>query len=241
MPVWDWDYLPGLTNTKGSTTIVKTSFVGSETYKESGLSAMDYKLAVGTDTLSAHKIWAAHDDMVVCLIADLKLKNKNAEIYITLDQCKLDGFVRINDSSRNFNSGLHNLKNVKWIFHDGIAYIPLKPAKIMLKTGVVKGTWRTINRSGSNDTITDKLFMPVLMHRRDKQSFGYILTASENAADTKKLHKNLGITVMQNDRNCQAVKFKDGTLMVAFFNVDNQYLKKEVPLRANRPCLIILN
>lgn len=242
MPVWDWQKLPGITAFKEACKIERKPFVGSVSDGQSGLTAMDYDMEnkTGEQRLTAHKIWACHKNTIVCLIANLQTKNIKDD-YTVLDQCRLQGRVAVNKRDRVINDGVFNLKKVKWIYHHHFAYIPIKAATIELKTGKVTGRWSSINASETDSVITDSVFMPVMRYNAHANHYatGYVLAYCETPGDAMNIYQDPDWKILQNDKNCQAVKFGDGTIMVAFFNAGS--LKtKDILMQVDKPCLVLM-
>lgn len=246
MPVWNWDKLPGITSFDGAENIVRKSFVGSISDGISGLTAMDYEMEA-KDTLQnirAHKIWAVHNGLVVCLISALEKGSLvQSNIFTVLDQCRLQGDVIVNNISEKIDEGTHLLTNVKWIYHNGFSYIPVKPATIRLQTGIARGTWKSISASASDSVVIDSVFMPVMLHDPDSQnrSTGYVLAYSGTAEKTAYLASHPSWRIWRNDDSCQVVQFRDGTLMVAFFSPGVISNDQQFRVGVNRPCLILVS
>ena len=245
MPVWDWELLPGITNYKGKGMIARQNFAGGVGDKDFGLTAMDYRVEdkVNKQTLSAHKIWVCHDDLVVCLIADIQTENIQNEVLTALDQCRWQGDVTVNETGNVLDEGTHNMKGVKWIHHNGFGYIPIGSADINLNLNTVTGTWASINHSQSSKPITEKVFKPVIVHHivnSRSESTGYVLASCKTPQHVRKLAANPEWNVLSNDKNCQAVSFKDKTLAVAFFTAGSLKIKN-AELIADKPCLMLIS
>lgn len=239
MPVWDWMHLPGVTAFDSAFRIDKKPFTGSVSDGRSGLTVMEYQMEdkAKLENLSARKFWASHKDITVCLIADLTTKNLNTPVYTTLDQSRLSGKVTVNGNI--VQEGEHQLNNVQWIHHGNFAYIPLNPSDIRLKIAEVSGSWSSINKSLSSETVADKIFMPVMQHQTTG-STGYVLSLSESAKHAQKVVKKPVWEVVKNDKDCQAVCFKDGTIMAAFYVAGNLKFKRE-QLSVDKPCLVLIS
>jgi chondroitin AC lyase len=251
MPVWNWDALPGITTFTGADKIIRKPFNGSVTDSTSGLTAMNYEIA-GQDTsekVYAHKIWACHDNIVVCLIAGLTAKNVRGNVYTVLDQSRWRGPVAENRPSNILKQGEHILQNVKWIYHAGFSYLPasgagtpLKPSEIRLLMDTVSGTWASVNASAPGTTVTDSVFMPAIIHGEypEHLSTGYVVAFGGTAEETEALAGHPVWKIRRNDDTCQAVQFADGTLMAAFFSPGMLRLSAEDQLQVSRPCLVLL-
>lgn len=242
MPVWNWQDLPGITSFNEAYQIERKPFVGSVGDGKNGLTAMDYCIEnkSGDRQISAHKVWACHKNVVISLIANLQAKNIKDTIYTVLDQCRLQGEVAVNSPNNIVKDGIHQLNSVKWIYHHHIAYIPLKPATIKLKIGKVKGRWSSVNASESDSLVTDSVFMPVMVHNGvNNNSTGYVLAYCEKPKDAQLISQTPDWKILRNDKICQAVQFKDGTGMIAFFEAGQ--LKTRLGLvKVNRPCLLLI-
>lgn len=241
MPVWNWKKLPGITAFKNAYQIARKPFVGSVSNDKSGLTAMDYCIASkeSRQQLAAHKVWACHENKIICLIAGVDTPT-TANVYTVLDQCRLQGKVMVNSADNEVNEGVHTLKDVQWIWHHGFAYIPLEAATIKLKSGKVTGNWFSINRSEPDSLITDAIFLPVLLPKKENRSTGYALAYCKTPEQAMALYKAPDWKVLQNNKRCQAIAFDDGTMMIAFFNA-GKITTNAFSLMVDKPCLILLD
>lgn len=245
MPVWNWEALPGITAFGGADSLIRKPFTGSVSDSLSGLTAMDYEI-MGTDTAQrvyAHKIWACHDNLVVCLIAGITAKNIPGEVYTILDQSRWRGGATENQPSNTLKQGSHTLQNTSWICHDGFSYILLRPSVVRLMMDTASGSWSSIARSESDLQVTDSVFMPVMIHGLHPMnlSTGYVLSYGGTAEKTAYLAHHPVWKIWRNDDSCQAVQFSDGTLMVAFFSPGVFYAGRQFRLQVNRPCLMLIS
>lgn len=245
MPVWNWEMLPGITNYKGAGKISRQNFTGSVSNGLSGLTVMDYLLEDKdkNESLSAHKFWASHENVVVCLIADLKTENIEGEVFTALDQSRWRGDVTVNKMNNVLGEGVHHIEKLKWLHHSGFGYIPINASAIDLHLKTVSGRWTSINASESDAPVTEKVFMPVMLHSSKKpggQSAGYVLSSSQTSRQTAKLANKPTWKVLQNDKACQAVYFKDKTITAAFFTAGSLRVEGS-ELIVNAPCLILIS
>lgn len=230
MPVWNWEYVPGVTSVAGAAKIIRKPFVGSVSDGKSGVTVMDYAMAnkAGEPVLSAKKFWACYNNMVVCLIAGLRADSTD---FTALDQSRQQGDVIVN--GRKMKAGMHVLNRVNWLHHHQTAYIFLQPATLQLQIGPVTGNWQSINLSQSPAPVTENVFLPVW-----KQSQGgYIIAHGKKA---KQLIKRPQWTILSNTDSCQSVQFKDGTVMMAFWKAGTVEVHNK-QLKADHPCLILLS
>lgn len=242
MPCWDWELLPGITTFKGADHIQRRPFTGSVTDEKSGFTVMDYCLQnKNSQGITAKKMWACHNGIVVCLVAGLEQKDMQDDIVTVLNQCRWHGNVFADTQKDSLTEGEHMIDKVKWLYHDGLAYLFLQPTTIDIKLKTVTGTWAAINASGPKETVTEKVFLPVIKHRLEKSShsIGYVLTSCETSAGARLLSQSPSWAILRNDTSCQAILFADGTIMAAFFSAGSLTIQKK-KLVADKPCLVMI-
>lgn len=241
MPVWDWKKLPGITAWKSAYKIDRKPFAGSVSDGNSGLTAMDYAIEnqTGEQGITAHKVWACHKNMVVCLISNLRTDHVTDTVYTVLDQCRLQGKVVIGGAGHLMQDDDQCFSQLRWIWHHGFAYIPLHPGIVKIQAGISTGSWLSISSSASGYRIEDSVFMPLMLHDKADagQPTGYVLAYCKTAQQAANLYQKPGWRIIRNDEICQAVRFSDGTVMAAFFSPGQLKLGKYV-LDVNRPCLL---
>ena len=238
MPVWNWEYLPGVTAFPQGVT-KQENFTGGVSAGESGFTVMQLRAEHDAKRLGVKKFWASHGDVVVCLMADFQRQEVN--VYTALDQCRWRTDVLLNDPANIIKEGVHHLKDVQWIHHGGFAYIPISSEDIELHLTSATGTWSSINQSGSDEIVTEKVFMPVLRHAPSSTSAGYFVASCKRPEEAGKLQANPPFKIIQNDEACQSVRFRDGTWMTAFFASGVVAANKKQTLSADRPCLVVLS
>jgi chondroitin AC lyase len=242
MPAWDWTHLPGVTAFADAHQIDQKNFVGSVGNETAGLTAMDYvmKDKTGAQVLTTHKYWACYQDVVVCLLAGTKGVNIPGNMYTTFDQCRWQGNVTVNKPGNILPEGMHTLKNVHWIHHAGFVYIPLKPAAIDLNLKNSSGSWTSINASETPETINEKIFMPVMVHDRQDSATGYVLALCPTPAAAMKIYTKPTWQLLRNDDQCQALRFNDGTCMIAFYSPGILNAGKGKTIQTDQPCLLLI-
>jgi chondroitin AC lyase len=241
MPVWNWNFLPGQTNINSSSdTIISNPFAGSVTNQTSGATAMKYTVSNNNQTVHANKFWACHDNLVVCLVSDLKASNKNDSVFTALNQSRWQTAVEVNKPGNVVSTtGINQLKNLRWIFHSGIGYILLKPSTVQVQLDVRTSSWSAINASASAEPVTEKVFMPLLYHNAlSDTSGGYVLVACNSSKQVMQLANKPRWQILINNAQCQAVQFVDGVIMAAFYTSGSLQLEKKKLFTTDRPCLI---
>lgn len=238
MPFWDWDFLPGITNSKDSLNIVRTDFSGGINKQTSGFLAMKYALQNGGKKLNAHKMWATHNGLTVCLISDLKTKHLENTVYTAMDQSRLRDTISTTDGLL----GVHQkdtLIQPKWIIHNGLAYVPLQKSTIKLVTKKVSSSWATINNVQTNNLLTDSIFMPLLVHPRSETKSAYAVFDAKTAKEVET--KLATVKRIINKKNIQSVTFANDVKMTCFYKAGKiRYAKKET-LKVNKPCLVLID
>jgi chondroitin AC lyase len=97
--------------------------------------------------------------------------------------------------------------------------------------------------SGPDSIITEKIFMPLLMNNASSSAAtaeGYVIAFCKTARQANKIAKKPNWKILRNDSVCQALQFKDGTFMAAFFSADTLKSSNKI-LTVNKPCLIFIS
>ncbi len=241
MPVWNWNFLPGQTNINSSSdTIISNAFAGSVTNETSGLTAMKYTVSNNSQTINANKFWACYNNLVVCLVSDLKASNGTDSIFTALDQSRWQTTVEVNKPGNSISTtGVNQMKNVRWIFHSNVGYILLQPSAVKVQLDSRTSSWSAINQSASAEPVTEKVFMPLLYHDNfNNSSSGYVLASCKSSHEVMQLANKPSWQILSNDAGCQAVKFVDDIIMAAFYASGPVQLEKNKLLAADRPCLV---
>lgn len=242
MPIWNWEYLPGVTSFKGAERIKRKPFVGSVGNGDIGFTSMDYVLESKDENhfIAAKKTWFCNKDKIVCLVADLKGEQVDSA-YTAMDQCRNYGDITVNKKSSVLSEGNYFTKKLQWVHHGDFAYIPITAAAATIQLQTVSGSWTSINSSETDEIVQSKIFMPVLLHGNlsKPQSFAYMLQYSQRADEVRNISKHPGFKIIRNDSLCQAVVFSDGTFMASFFQAGSVYFKKR-SFVVKQPCLIMV-
>ena len=242
MPVWDWDRLPGITNfiSDKKDKIKQQAFVGNVSDKKSGLAVMDYYLHKNEQSLKAKKFWASHNNITVALIAGLQTDSLHQPAFTVLDQCRLQGSVTLNKPGNFLSRGVHSFKNIYWVYHNKLVYIPIEKDSIDLSIKNVTGRWSDINKSESDEVINEKVFMPSIIHDKAKSTSGYVVAYAATAQQAQKIAAQPVWKVLRNDADCQAIVFSDGTSMASFYKEGSFTLSRALHFNLSKPCLVLL-
>ncbi|MET0463733.1 MAG: polysaccharide lyase family 8 super-sandwich domain-containing protein [Chitinophagaceae bacterium] len=237
MAVWDWSKLPGITNFNGNARLIQKSFNGGVDNGKSGCWATDHTLADSNTKLSAHKFWATHNNIVVCLIAGLSTNGTADSIFTVMDQSRLQGKIETNRPGNMLEQGSQTLTGTKWIYHAGFAYAPLYKETVSLRSGPATGSWHTINQSAIDTPVNDNIFMPVLLHKRNEPVSGYVVVSTSSSSSASMIFKQPDWKIISNTTAYQAVSFGGSILMSAFFE-KGEIKWKNISVSVNRPCLL---
>lgn len=239
MPVWNWDLIPGTTTFKNSEKPEKLSFTGSVSNEKTGLSVMKYKVK-GTDSyISMKKFWASYKNVMLNLMADINSEHISKS-STALNQSGLKGDVFINNPKSPIQEGVHSLKNIKWIYHDGFAYIPLNAKNhFEVHNDYSSGRWFDINHSGSKEEIKIKTFLPVLILKKTEKSSGYVVARCSSPFEARDIYKHQTWKILSNQKKLQAVEFEDGTLMAAHYSAGSLSRKNNLIYSVDNPCLVL--
>jgi chondroitin AC lyase len=242
MPAWNWEYLPGVTSFKGADHIKRRSFGGSVSDGEAGLTSMDYVVEskFGNHSISAKKSWFCYDNKIVCLVAGLKSEGVDSA-YTAMDQCRWLDKVVANGKKEVLDEGDHSFKKLKWVYHRSFVYAPLTKTAGEIQLHSVTAKWSDINTSESDEPIHEKVFLPLLMHVgvSKEKSFGYLMSYCETPVAAEHIANHPDCKIIRNDSLCQAVVFKDGTMMVAFFEPGSVKINRG-RLSVDKKCLVLI-
>jgi len=231
-PVWDWRRLPGLTciqtgvpptqpkRLKGTTT-----FVGGVSDGKAGISVLDYNRS----GLAAHKSWFFLEDAVVCLGAGIK-SDEAHPVTTAINQCRLNGDV---------------VEEANWYWHDAIGYHLLSDHQVECQHGPRKGRWTDITAAtqGEPDEVEMDVFSLSIEHgtKPQNESYSYVVYPGITADEMPSKVQEKKILVLKNRTDIQAVYDTVGKQhMVAFWKAGSIELGNKKTLKADNPCLVML-
>jgi chondroitin AC lyase len=246
MPVWNWRHVPGTTSFPKASTTSPQSFAGNVNNGKSSLTAMKFHSldSLGKQYITGHKFWASHDGMIVSLVGNVH-GNISGSAFTTIDQCRWRGDVTVNRPGNILKAGSHKFTDVRWIHHAGFVYItmPFYPTKLDLELKEVKGNWRSVSHSQPEKAVTENVFMPVVDHGHlvDEGYTGFVVVHASTPHEAQSITAKPQWEVMRNNKDCQGVYFKDGTVMAAFFTNNSQLThENKLTLEVSEPCLILI-
>lgn len=248
-PVYDWQKIPGTTVLQkpalpSENEIQKeglTDFVGAVTDGTYGAAVFDFKSP--HDPLKAKKAWFFFDKEYVCLGAGINTVS-DLSVATTLNQCLLTGNVIVNTDNRNvvMEKGDHQLKNVKWILHDSIAYLFPKPLNVNLLNQSATGSWYKINHQSDSpkDEISKEVFKLWIDHgkRAANADYQYIVIPSTGE---KEIESNNKVEILSNTSDIQAVKHSGLEIyQIVFYKTGEIRLSSELKIEIDSPGLVMV-
>ena len=241
-PGWDWERLPGVTRSEKSTNIQRSGVAGGVGDDRSGMAAMDY-VRGGDDeaNLVVRRMWTFHKDWVIGLFGGWQAGAKErGSPYTTLDQRPLRGHVVVGLESGKtvvLETGDHAFAGVRYLWHDGVAYVMLNPSTIQLRLSKVSGSWNRINRNYGIEAMSKDIFLAAIEHGRDPTSGGFVIAPASGVDEVEGWLGRKRWAILRNDRTCQAIQFDDGTGMAAFYHAGSLGTAAGSELSVDRPVL----
>ena len=249
-PVTDWQKIPGATIVQkpqlpSEKEIQKkglTTFVGGVTDGIFGAAVFDFKSP--HDPLEARKSWFFFDKEYVCLGAGIN-SDSPYPVATTVNQCLLNGevIVRSKDQSSNLSKGVHELSDVQWILHDGIAYLFPQPAKLSLTNQMETGSWYKINHQSDTpkEEVKKEVFKAWLNHGKkpENASYQYIVVPATNETELLK-RPDRQIKVLSNSTDLQAVQHTGLNICeMVFYQAGQVQIAKDLTIGIDGPGLVM--
>ena len=248
-PVWDYRKLPGLTFLDTDAPLPygqdapragSTSFVGGASDSLSGVSAMDYDKG----GVRARKAYFFTNDGFVCLGAGIT-SGKEENVSTTLNQCLLksdvailsDGAITILEKERIES------QSVSAIHHDGVAYVVLDDASVVIRAKRQTGSWQEVEAKASADQVSKDIFTCWLDHgaRPAGATYAYRIIPGVERDDLPALACDETVRVLSNTTELQAVHSgKKGVTQATFHASGELPLPGGGTLRVDTPCAAIL-
>lgn len=252
-PVWDWQKIPGTTVVQRPvmpyyTEIVKqgkTGFVGAVTDGSYGASTFDFESPL--DPLKARKAWFFFDKEYVCLGAGI---TSSAEYPVTtsLNQCLLkdEVVVKCGNKRSTQEQGEHQLGKVKWVLHEGIAYVFPTPTDVCLNNKPYTGYWHDIvstTRKINSDKETRELFSLWIDHgiQPVDASYAYIVAPGSNPSVNDPDSIASRVKILANTAKIQAVQHIGLNItQIVFYDQGTLQLSNGLTLTASNPGIVML-
>lgn len=251
-PTWDWSMIPGTSTRKGTMitpqqwgTAGTTTFVGGVSDTLHGISVYDQD---SNDT-RAKKAWFFFEEEIVCLGAGIHTTSGTEEVVTTLNQSLLQGDVITSEQKliRRYsgnNIGLTYDDNLDWILHGDIGYVLANGGRGGLTTKAQTGTWSSINKKGSKDSVTNDVFRLWLNHgvSPNNDRYAYIVVPGiKDVAQMKSYAAKGNIEILKNEAKIQAVKHKEsGMYGFVFHDAATRFTNDTIRIAVSDPCLVMV-
>lgn len=251
-PVWDWQKIPGATilqkpeipHWKEIAKKGASEFVGGVSDGLYGASAFDFKSV--HNPLRAKKAWFFFDNEYVCLGTGIT-SEAAYPVYTTLNQCLMgkDVLVKTNKTSNTLKKGKHELKNVSWVLHDGVAYLFPSPVNVSLTNETVTGSWRQINHQAwaTDEPVKKEVFSLWIDHgtKPKDASYSYIILPRVSGAMADKYAQKPEVKILANTPQIQAVQHqKLNRTEIVFYEPATLKISNKLSLTAASPCMVMI-
>ena len=251
-PVFDWQKIPGTTVLQKPEMIPEKNiqkwgsitFVGGVTDGKYGAVANDF--VSPHDGTKARKSWFFFDEEYVCLGSGIS-SEKNYPVVTTLNQCHLNEDVIVNVNGKNsiLEGGVRELNSVKWVYHNGIAYIFPQSTRINLLNQAQTGSWTRINRqtSVSKREISMDIFKLWIDHGANpiSEKYEYVVKPGITKKSLNKKLNRINVETLINSNEIQAVRHKKLNIVQAiFYKPGTLTISDEVSLTVENPCIVMI-
>ena len=251
-PVWDWQKIPGATIVQKPELphwkqIAKKGlgdFTGAVTDGLFGAAVFDFKSV--HDPLKARKAWFFFDREYVSLGTGISSEG-TYPVFTTLNQCLLNKevVVKSNTGKTSLNKGKHSLKNVSWVFHNGVAYLFPSATNVSLNNETATGNWRQINHQAwaTEEPVQKDVFSLWIDHGTKPQnaSYQYIVVPAIEASAIENYHKKSEIIILANTPELQAVQHKGlNRTEIVFYKAGSVKLPIGLIVTAQSPCMVMI-
>lgn len=243
-PVWDWQRVPGTTvelapHKPGEPHRMGVSaFAGGASDGTTGVAAFHLM----RDSLRARKAWFFFSNGVVCLGADIHCASDH-EVITTLNQCRLNGSVIVGGDTgvEVLDEGSHTL-DVRWLWHDGVAYLLDEPTTIALANMPVTGNWQRISGQLSAHPVIEKVFLASLSHgvMPDGAAYAYAILQGTKAQDLPELTHSPPFQIVFNTASIQAVYHPGDEALGIVFHEAGQMEWQAWRLEVDRACVLVI-
>ena len=248
-PVWEYRKLPGLTFLDTDAPLPygrevplagNTSFVGGASDGLSGVSVMDYDKG----DVRAKKAYFFMDEGFVCLGAGIT-SGENENVLTTLNQCLLKSEVAIlsGGAVAVLEQERFEAQDVRAIHHDGVSYVLLDDASVVIQAKQQDGSWREIEGRAPADPVPRDIFTCWVDHGASPTdaTYAYRIVPGAKRDDLPGLASDETVGVLANTAELQAVHWaKEGVIQAIFHAPGELPLPGGGTLRVDTPCALIL-
>ena len=244
-PVWDWQKIPGTTieqkpGLAGDICRNGTRpFAGGVSNGLYGAAAFDFEL----EGLAARKSWFFFDNEFICLGAGIRCSSGNP-VVTAVNQCYMRGSVLIPGGRlpKALTYGHHDLDDIRFVYHNDIAYVFPVNQRVRLENNVRTGSWRNISTQFPSDKISHDVFTLWIDHgaRPDNGAYEYIAVPGLLAESVMEYARKPPVVTVSNTLQLQAVRHETLNILGAVFYEPGQFTAGKVTASVDKPCLLLL-
>lgn len=255
-PAWDWTRIPGVTApvtervplAKKDWELRGTSqFAGGVSDSIYGASTYAYYDSYDGINTGARKSWFFFDDEVVCLGAGVT-SSSQSDVQTTVNQCLDNAKWTLDYTDGNSKKQLKLSDNIaktdiKWVRHNGVAYVFPKGGKVTIERKKQTGNWHDINNVEPNRTSTLDVATVAIDHGTHPQnaSYAYVIVpenTSDNALD--KYAQSNEVSILSNSKKLQAVRRGGLGVWQMVFHEKGKYKDRDIEVKTDRPCALMI-
>ncbi|GEP94595.1 polysaccharide lyase family 8 super-sandwich domain-containing protein [Chitinophaga cymbidii] len=232
MPLWNWQYLPGITSFHADAKPERQPYAGIVGDSACGLSAMHYAIGKDSSHLRARKSWAMWNNVMIAMVAGIEYEEINTPVFTVLDQCRWRRPVTTSSKRELAKPGQYMLAKKEWAYQTPFAYVPLTENALQIDLKDTTGNWQAINQGKSARPVNGKV-LEIKMEHLHQENLAYAVLYQPRENDVHRWE------ILRNDTACQSVLFTDGTLMTTFHTGTDLRWKNHV-LKTDRPVLLMI-
>lgn len=250
MPIWDWNFLPGVTAPQLEDVPFRESewgvwgtstFCGGVSDGVFGIATYCYYDDYGEVNTGAKKAWFCFDNVIVCLGSDIR--SKYDKVYTNVEQ-NWGGRFGVNILTKDNQWYIDNSFNscdIQCVHHGKTAYYFPLGGTVVGGIGKQSGNWYDINNSEENKDIEGAVFNLNLENRMpDNNTYSYYLFPNVKKDDCVEVIKNLNVKVLQNNDTIQAVFDEVNNLFGIVFYRASKFYTDGLTIKVYNPCSILL-
>ncbi|RZM28922.1 MAG: chondroitinase [Pedobacter sp.] len=244
MPVWEWDKIPGITARdypKDQRTSLEWGERGVGEFT-GGLSDGLYGVSVyqfDYNEVAARKSWFFFDNEVVCLGAGINSFAREP-ITTTVNQAWKRGLVKAFDGNKLIDAKeILNSKDIRWIWHDSVAYTFPNRGQLSLTAGKQTGSWVEVNANRAKDPVQGDVFKVWFNHGIDpvNATYAYLVRPGISLAEMEK-NPTSPIRIIANNAAVQAVMHDQLGILQVVFYAAGRLVAEGYTVAVDQPCIL---
>lgn len=247
-PLWDWSRVPGTTSLLNqSASELRWYFFGSNKFaggvsdNKNGFIAFDHAY----NGIEAKKAYFFMGDAMLCLGNGISAC-ETQRVVTSIDQSYTNGdiYLKIDGQQQLFNSQSITSENVDWVHHNNISYIFPQKGKLTIQNTVQKGSWHSINESGSTEEESAKVFSLWFDHGHEPQNdtYCYVVMPDNQLGTASRNNMEHGFKIIENTGTVQAVEnTKQKLYAVVFYEPATVKLSENLTVSSDKRVLLLID